>query len=251
MSPLALAVCFGLVALIYGSVGFGGGSSYTALLTLSDLSPAWIPVLSLTCNLLVVAGSSWQFARRGHLDWPLAWPFLLTSIPCAYLGGRWPLRTELFLALLGGSLLLAGGTLLLQRAHDEEPARGRPPLAVALGGGAALGLLSGLVGIGGGIFLAPLLLHRRWGAPKQVAATAALFILANSLAGLAGQLGKLGTGEPLAGRWPLFLAVVAGGQLGSRLGAGPFPQRLVRAVTAVLVMAAGLRVLWRLAAAGG
>lgn len=250
MSPAALAAGFAVGALIYGSVGFGGGSSYTALLTLSDLPPTWIPALSLTCNILVVAGSSAHFARRGHLAWPLAWPFLLTSIPCAYLGGRWPIRLEIFLALLGASLVLAGAALFVQRASNETSSLGLPPCVLGLVLGATLGLLSGLVGVGGGIFLSPILLHRRWGTPKQIATTAALFILANSIAGLAGQLGKLSTFDPLAGRWPLFLAVIAGGQIGSLLGSGPFPQRLVRAITAVLVMAAGLRVLWRLVALG-
>ena len=249
MTTAFTALCFLVVALIYGSVGFGGGSSYTALLTLSDLPPHWIPVISLTCNVIVVAGSAVHFIRRGHLAWPMTWPFLATSVPCAYLGGRWPLEQDVFLGLLGGSLVVAGLSLLLQRSSDAEPSGGAPPQQLMFGLGAGLGLLSGLVGIGGGVFLAPLLLRRRWGTPKEIAATSALFILANSAAGLVGQFGKLATLGPLVGRWPLFAAVVVGGQAGSLLGSGPFPQGLVRAVTALLVAAAGLRVLWHLMAA--
>lgn len=248
MTGLLTAALFFVIALIYGSVGFGGGSSYTALLTLSDLKPGWIPPVSLACNILVVAGSTVHFARHGHIVARLVWPFLLGSVPCAFLGGRWPIRQETFLAMLGVSLLLAGVALLARRREYTE-AGGPPSLPAGLGVGAALGLLSGLVGIGGGIFLAPLMLLRRWGTPKQVAAASALFILANSLSGLAGQLVKIGTAEPLADRWMLFVAVVVGGQLGSSLGAGPFPQRLVRSITGMLVVAAGARVLYRLFAA--
>lgn len=246
MSPLLTAACFLIVALVYGSAGFGGGSSYTALLTLSDLPPPWIPIVSLTCNIVVVAGSTAHFAWRGHLAWPLTWPFLAASVPCAYMGGRWPIRQELFLALLGAALVSAGLALVLRPVRHDVAVDDRPSRGASFAIGGALGLLSGLVGIGGGIFLAPVMLYRNWGNPKQVAAASALFILANSIAGLAGQLGKLATLEPLAGRWPLLLAVLLGGQAGSWLGSGPFPPRWVRTITAALVAAAGLRVLWRL-----
>lgn len=245
MSPILTAVCFFVIALIYGSVGFGGGSSYTALLTLSDLKPGWIPVVSLACNIFVVAGSTVHFARKGHIVARLVWPFLFGSIPCAFLGGRWPVKQETFLAMLGVSLLLAGCALFTQRREYDETTK-PPSLLTALAVGALLGLLSGLVGIGGGIFLAPLMLLRRWGKPKQVAAASALFILANSISGLAGQLVKIGTFEPLADRWLVFVAVLIGGQIGSLLGSGPFSQRLVRAITGLLVVSAGLRVLYRL-----
>ncbi|MFO1491764.1 MAG: sulfite exporter TauE/SafE family protein [Kiritimatiellia bacterium] len=243
-TPAAIAAFF-LVALIYGAVGFGGGSSYTALLTLTDLQPGMIPPVSLVCNLLVVTGSAVHFHRRGYFLPALAGPFLLGSVPCALIGGVWPLRQDVFLGVLGLALVLAGTAILVRRCEsDPGPPPGR---SVAVAAGAGLGLLSGLVGIGGGVFLAPLMLWRRWGTAKQVAATCAFFILANSLAGLAGQWLKLRTLAPLASHWPLFIAVVAGGQLGSLLGSGPLPQPAVRRLTAVLVLVAGLRVLWKLA----
>ncbi len=241
----ALVVAFVLIALVYGSVGFGGGSSYTALLTLTALCPAEIPVVSLVCNLLVVAGSAALFRRRGHFVPALAGPFLAGSVPAALIGGAWPIRQEIFLGLLGVSLVLAGGALLL-RGRELEP--GPPPgRAQALITGAGLGLLSGLVGIGGGVFLAPLMLWKRWASAKQVAAACSVFILANSLAGLIGQGLKRGTLSPIGDHWPLFLAGIAGGQLGSRLGSGPLSQSSVRRLTAALVVFAGARVLWKLA----
>lgn len=245
MTMPMLAACFFAIALIYAAVGFGGGSSYTALLTLTALEPQSIPPVSLLCNLLVVAGSAIHFHRRGHLDRGLAAPLLLGSVPCAFLGGWWPIRQDLFLGLLGGTLVLAGGALLVRgwggRGAIRPPSR---PAGLAVGSG--LGLLSGLVGIGGGVFLAPLMLWRNWAEPKSVAATCAVFILVNSVSGLLGQLAKLGSAAPLADHVWLFVAVLAGGQIGSLAGAGPIPQNLVRRLTAGLVMVAGLRIAWML-----
>lgn len=245
MSAGLATLLFFVVALIYSAAGFGGGSSYTALLTLSELRPAWIASVSLACNILVVAGSLVHFARRGHVDLRLAWPLLLASVPCAFLGGRWPLRETVFMTLLGISLVGAG-TALLAQPNRRAVQTTAPGIPIRLATGAVLGLLSGLVGIGGGVFLAPVLLLRRWAEPKQVAGVSALFILVNSVAGLAGQLTKLGTVAPLAHHWMLFAAVLLGGQLGSMLGAGPFPQRFIRILTGALVASAGLRVLFHL-----
>lgn len=243
-SPL-LAAGFFVIALIYASVGFGGGSSYTALLTLTVLDPQSIPPVSLLCNLLVVAGSAVHFHCRGHLDRSVAAPLLAGSVPCAFLGGWCPIRQDLFLALLGGTLVLAGGALLV-RGWREQGAPSPPRRPVGLATGAGLGLMSGLVGIGGGVFLAPLMLWRNWAEPKCVAATCAVFILVNSVSGLVGQLVKLGSTAPLADHVWLFVAVLVGGQIGSLAGSGPFPQDLVRRLTAGLVMVAGLRIAWML-----
>ncbi|PKL76018.1 MAG: sulfoacetate transporter, partial [Candidatus Melainabacteria bacterium HGW-Melainabacteria-1] len=211
------ALFFG-VALLYALVGFGGGSSYTALLFLFGLPYALIPTISLLCNLIVVSGGSWHFCRQGHYVPRLFWPFALSSVPMAFVGGLLPIGKELFLLLLGLSLFCAGLRLLWVETAAQGRETALPPVPLALLIGAVLGLLSGLVGIGGGIFLAPLLLNLGWGRPKQVAATASLFILVNSLAGLLGQWLKQGNFADILPYWPLLLAVLLGGQFGSRLG---------------------------------
>jgi len=241
-----MAALFLLIAFAYSVVGFGGGSSYIAVMALLELPYEHIPPLALTCNLIVVTGGSYHFIRRGHFAPPLFWPFAATSIPASFIGGMLPLPKTVFLTLLGITLILAGARLLLQRAPIADTAR-LPPLGIALVTGAVLGLLSGLVGIGGGIFLAPLLLNVGWGLPKQIAATCSLFILVNSAAGLTGQVIKLGLPQNLLSYWPLALAVVAGGQIGSRLGSGRFSPALLCKLTAALVLLVGLRVLLKTA----
>lgn len=240
-----MPLAFFLIALIYSAVGFGGGSSYTALLTLTDLSTREIPVVSLACNLVVVCGAALHFRRRGHLDLRLTGPLLAGSVPFSLLGGVWPLRQDIFLGLLGVTLVGSGAALLVRAPESTTGPRSSAYSRFTVG--SALGLLSGLVGIGGGVFLAPYMLWRRWAEAKQVAATCSLFILANSAAGLTGQFVKLGTCRPLLHHGWLLLAVAVGGQLGSMAGAGPLPQLQIRRITAVLVVVAGVRVLWILA----
>jgi uncharacterized membrane protein YfcA len=211
---------------------------------LAGVAYGQIPPVALLCNVIVVTGGVWHFTRNGHFEPRLFWPFVVTSMPFAFLGGRIPIPQDVFLVLLGVTLSLAGLRQLVVRVPDDAGDRetGSPWLpACAIG--AVLGLVSGMVGIGGGIFLAPVLLSLRWGRPKQVAATCAWFILVNSLAGLLGQLVKSGTPTELLEWWPLALAVLAGGQIGSRLGARSISQRGVRLATAALVLVVGVRVL--------
>ena len=242
-----LPAAFFLVALTYSMAGFGGGSSYIALLVLAGVAHDRIPALGLVCNLVVVTTGAYHFARAGHFDWRLFWPFMVGSVPLALLGGRMPLKQDVFLWLLGGTLSVAGLLLLWPVTAGNAPLR-EPKRATCLALGAGLGLLSGMVGIGGGIFLAPLMLLRRWAEPKEVAAIAAVFILVNSVAGLAGQLWK----NPVAlagGEWVwLAGAVLVGGQIGSRWGARRIPQDRVRQLTGLIVLLAALRILlerWR------
>lgn len=237
---LMLSAFFFVIALLYSSVGFGGGSSYTALLALFGLPALAIPVLSLSCNLIVAGGGSWIFFRQKHLRPSLIVPFVLPAIPAAYLGGRIPLNPELYFPLLAASLAAASLVLFLRPSGTDDATRPCSPLTSTVVG-IFLGLLSGMVGIGGGIFLAPLLLLRRWAAPREAAACAAVFILLNSIAGLAGQLAKSGSTEALASLPLLALAVLAGGQLGSRLGAKTLPPRWIRQGTAVLILLVSLR----------
>ena len=252
----ALAVPFAITALLYASVGFGGGSTYTALLALFGADYRVLPLVSLACNVAVVAGGVWRFGRAGAIPWGRALPLCAASVPLAWLGGRLAVPEAVFIGLLGASLLAAGLAMLApapRRAAALGAAAAPVPKAQArepvLGG--ALGLLSGVVGIGGGIFLAPALHLTRWAEARAIAGTAALFILVNSLAGLAGQLTKLSaSGDGASGAlayWPLLIAVVLGGQVGARLGAEILPPVLLRRLTAILVLVVGMRLLFRFA----
>jgi uncharacterized protein len=238
-----LGALFFLVALIYASVGFGGGSTYTALLGLWGVDYTLIPVVSLLCNIVVVTGGAIRFARAGLIDWKGVLPLLLVSAPLAFLGGLVPLNQWLFLLILSGALLLSCIALLVQ------PDNWRPrklPSGQLLLVSAAVGLLAGLSGIGGGIFMAPVLHLTRWAEARRIAAFASLYILINSLAGISGQLVKNGPdvfGSVVASYWPLMVAVLMGGQLGGFMGLKLFSPRILRTITALLVGYVAVRLL--------
>jgi len=240
-----LAIAFFVTALLYAAVGFGGGSTYSALLAIAGFDYRLLPVLSLACNIVVVSGSSIRFARAGLTPWRGAIAITAMAAPAALLGGMTPIGKGAFLTILGASLVLTGLALLLPRTALAEgvPMRGArymPLVAIPIG------YLAGLVGIGGGIFLAPLLHLVRWNGARQIAATAAFFILVNSLFGLAGQLTKNGLdriGEATAVGLPLLIAVVVGGQIGSFLAVRFLPQTAIRWMTAALTIWVGGRLL--------
>jgi hypothetical protein len=243
--PVLLALAFLVTALLYASVGFGGGSTYSALLALSGLDYRLLPLVSLGCNILVVTGSSIRFARAGLTPWKKALVIVALGAPASFVGGLTPIKEATFLSLLGASLVLTALTMLipLRESAEAKPAGVARfmPLAAA-----PLGYFAGLVGIGGGIFLAPLLHLARWDAARGIAATASLFILVNSLFGLAGQMLKNGPGllgAALGASLPLLVAVVIGGQIGSLLAARLLPARWIRWLTAVLVGVVGVRLL--------
>jgi uncharacterized membrane protein YfcA len=243
-----LALAFFATALLYSAAGFGGGSTYTALLVLGAVDYRAIPILSLLCNVLVAGVGTWRFAVRGHLDWRRCWPLFVTSVPAAWLGGRVMIAQSLFLGLLGAVLLAAGLVMLWQPAWQ---ARGDPPVPrrwVEPVAGAGLGFTAGLVGIGGGIFLAPLLYLLRWGPPRRIAATCAAFILVNSIAGLVGQASKgLGAAAAVVGEhWLLFPAVAAGAMIGATIGATRLDPKWVRVLTALLILYVAARLLFGL-----
>lgn len=250
---LLIITVFFVVALLYAVVGFGGASSYIAVLSLSDIPYEHIPGVALLCNLIVVTGGSFFFSRRDHFRWQLFWPFIIGSMPLAFVGANIFISKKRFLLILGILLFLAAIKLLIVdrllariASTTQGSIKPHPGLAVIIG--AAIGLISGMVGIGGGIFLSPILLLLGWGSPKQVAASASMFILANSVAGLCGQLNKFGSIAFSKGYWLLFLAVLVGGQLGSRLGSGRLlPQHYVRDLSAMLILGVGLRLLWSVA----
>ena len=245
---IALGVGFFATALLYASVGFAGGSTYNALLLLVSVDQKILPIIALLCNLIVSTGGSIRFARASLVPWGRLWPLLFVSVPAALIGGMLPVSKPVFAGLLGGSLLVAGLLLAVQREPGE-----REPGRFALVGpliAAPLGLLAGIVGIGGGIFLAPVLHLIGWDRAKRVAATASVFILANSVAGLIGQLSKLGSSgvtalDPVLAYWPLAVAVLVGGQIGSRIGAQLLAPVWLRRVTAALILYVALRLLWQ------
>ena len=245
-----LSAAFLLVAILYASVGFGGGSTYTAILIEAGLAWELIPPVSLLCNIVVVSGGVYHFARAGHLDLKFAAPWIVSSIPAAFLGGYIPLSESTFLLILGLALLLAGSLLALDQCYRESrrgARRGSTVLNVIVG--TVLGGLAGLTGIGGGIYLAPVLHLFRLAGARTVAATCSLFILVNSVAGLAGQLSKLGqvTATLMQAKYLLLpLAVFVGGQLGSRIAAKWLPASPIRRLTGLLIILVAIRILWQL-----
>lgn len=248
MSPI-LTVLFLVTALLYASVGFGGGSTYNALLVLHGTDFRILPSLALICNIIVVAGSCWRFHRGNLLAWRQIAPFLLASVPAAFIGGRLVISETLFIGLLGFALLIAGIRLVFQTNPVAPQTMGQAsskPISYVIG--AAIGLLSGLVGIGGGIFLAPILYFMKWDTPHRIAAACSLFILVNSLAGLSGQLLKLQDQNIIASLtpyWPLFLAVLIGGQIGSWLASARLEPILIKRATAMLILYVAARLLYR------
>ena len=246
MTIAALALAFFVTALLYSSVGFGGGSTYNALLALALTDIASVPVVALTCNILVVAIGSLRFVRAGHLAWRRFWPLAALSVPAAFLGGYLPVPTWLFVGLLAFALAVSGLLMLWQPLWRREARNGTPASSRSadFASGGALGLLAGITGIGGGIYLSPLLHLRRWADAKAIAGTCALFILVNSISGLVGQLLKGGasaTVHVLQLNWPLFPAVALGGLIGSSLGSLKLSNDLLRTLTAFLILYVAVR----------
>lgn len=243
---MLLPLFFFLVAIIYASVGFGGGSSYLALLVLWDFPYAIIPIIALICNILVVSGNSFNYLRAGYVNMRLLLPPALTSVPMAYFGGQLAIEKEKFVFVLFFALLISGLQLLAGfRRYDDNPdAYNTMPLY--LGGlvGAILGFLAGVVGIGGGIFLAPILYSLRVGLPKQIAATASVFILVNSIAGLLGQWQKNDVFEILINYWYFPIVVLVGGQMGNLLTIKFIPTRIIALITALLILFVAARLGW-------
>lgn len=237
---LILVVSFFFIALIYSSVGFGGGSSYLALLAVMGLHLDIIRPTALLCNIIVVTGGTYIFWKEGKLDIKKSWPFILASIPLAFIGGFWKIEESTFFIVLGISLIAASILLWIQPVRLKHFKTPHAFFNAALGGG--IGLLSGLVGIGGGIFLSPVLHLLNWDEPKKISALASLFILVNSVSGLAGQISR----SPEI-NWefilPLLAAVFVGGQIGSRLGATKFNPVYVKRITALVILIAAINIL--------
>lgn len=233
VAALTLAV-FG-VALLYASVGHAGASGYIAVLALFSVGADAIRPTALMLNVLVASIATLQFWRAGHFRWALFWPVALLAVPLAFVGGALALPAPGLKLALGMVLLFAAANFLSGPPADEPT---HPPArAVVLGAGAGLGLLAGVTGTGGGIFLTPLLVHARWAPARTAAAVSAPFILCNSLAGLAGSAGT--ASWPALPLWPLAIAVVAGGALGAHLGSRRFPPATIKRVLAAVLAVAG------------
>ena len=247
MSPLI--PLFFSTALIYSMAGFGGGSTYLALLVLFQFPFQSIAPMALICNVAVVSFGFWQFSKKGHFLFKKIFPFVVTSIPMAYWGGTISLGRKPFTLLLGISLTAAALRLFWVN-KPMEPLTSvsmRKIWLIGLPLGALLGFLAGLVGIGGGIYLAPVLLFLGWVDVKQAAAASSFFILVNSLSGLMGQATKGPLSLPIEIILPLLFAVILGGQVGSRWGSGSLPKLALQRVTATLILWAAGRLLWGIA----
>jgi uncharacterized membrane protein YfcA len=225
----------------YAAVGHGGASAYIAAMALAGIAPAEMRPIALLLNILVSSMGTWKFYRAGFFRWRLFWPFAVVSIPMAYLGGAVTLPGSAYKILVGVVLLYAAWQLWRSGKRGEEMREIRePPLGWAMVIGAAMGLLAGLTGVGGGIFLSPLLLMLGWAGTKQTSAVAAPFILVNSLAGLAAVFMAKGTALPTY-VWILVPAVLAGGWLGAEYGSRRFANPVVRRVLAVVLALAGAK----------
>jgi uncharacterized membrane protein YfcA len=227
----------------YAAVGHGGASAYIAAMALAGIAPAEMRPVALLLNILVSSLGTWRFYRAGFFRWRLFWPFAIVSIPMAYLGGAITLPGSAYKALVGVVLLYAAWQLWRSGKSGEEMRAVRePPLGWAMAIGATMGLLAGLTGVGGGIFLSPLLLMLGWAGTKQTSAVAAPFILVNSLAGLAAVFIAKGAVVPTY-VWILVPAVLIGGWLGAEYGSRRFSNPVVRRVLAVVLALAGAKMI--------
>ncbi len=236
-----LAAAMLVAAFGYAAVGHGGASAYIAAMALAGIAPQEMRPIALLLNIVVASIATYKFCRAGHFRWRLFWPFAAVSIPLAFVGGAITLPGQAYKVLVGLVLLYAGWQLWLSGRSGEElrPVRD-PPIAWAMGTGAAMGLLAGLTGVGGGIFLSPLLLMLGWAGTKQTSAVAAPFILVNSTAGLlAGFTAKVAVLP--AQVWIFVFAVMFGGWAGAEYGSRRFANPVVRRVLAVVLALAGTK----------
>ena len=235
---LALTVCIFAAATLYSSVGHAGASAYLALMALFGVEAAVMRPTALALNIVVAALGSFRFLKADLFRWRVLWPFLVTALPMAYVGGTIDLPSELYRPLVGVVLWISAARLLWPRPLEVEQASSDPPLVFALPAGAAIGLLAGLTGTGGGIFLSPLLLFMAWAPTRTASGVAAVFVLANWMFGLAGQWSSLSS---LPDELPLFAAAaLAGGLVGTTLGIR-LPQRAILKLLGVVLLVAGAK----------
>ena len=240
---IILSILFFVTAILYSSVGFGGGSTYLALLLIWEIPYYIFPVIALLCNIIVVSGSSINYSRAGNHNFKLLFPFLIGSVPFAFFGGTLKIEKEVFEILLFLILSIAGILLLLNNKSYKNDyfTIKRLNFFFSFMIGSVLGLISGVVGIGGGIFLSPILFLLRAGKPKYIVTAASLFILINSISGILGQLSKDNIITEVLNYWYLLVAVFIGGQIGNYLNLKIFSTRVLALVTASLVLFVAVR----------
>ena len=238
-----LLLFFAIVAFVYASVGFGGGSSYLAILVFYALPFKETRLIALVCNIIVVTGGTFVFIKHKQVDWRKIIPVVAAGVIMAFLGARMKLSQETFFILLGFSLIIASILLWVKTKTNAAMKKSKSSYFRDAILGGSIGFLSGMVGIGGGIFLSPILNLLYWDTPKKIAATASIFILVNSLGGIAGQLSQFTPNINYTRVILLGVAVLIGGQLGSRIGVIKFDQLVVKRMTAILVFFAGAEVL--------
>ncbi len=245
---IILSILFFVTAILYSSVGFGGGSTYLALLLIWGIPYQIFPVLALLSNIIVVSGNCFNYIRAGNLNSKLLTPYLIGSVPLAFIGGSLSLEKKIFEILLFSVLVIAGSLLLVKfKSYDDKKETYREiPIIYSILIGSILGFVSGVVGIGGGIFLSPILFLLKAGKPKHIVTTASLFILINSLSGVFGQLTKNSVLYEIPNYWFLLLIVLIGGQIGNFLNLKIFPARILALVTAGLVLFVAIRMGYKL-----
>ena len=243
-----LSILFLITSILYSSVGFGGGSTYLALLLIWGVPYFIFPVIALTCNIIVVSGNCFNYIRSGNLNINLLLPYLIGSVPMAFVGGSMHIEEKNFEILLFLVLLFAGFLLFLNfNTYDNKNENYRKvPAIVGVIIGGVLGFISGVVGIGGGIFLSPFLFLIRAGATKQIITAASLFILVNSISGIFGQLTKNEILNQIQNYWFLLFIVLVGGQIGNFLNIKILPTRVLVLITSILVIFVAIRMVFKI-----
>ncbi len=245
---ILLSILFFVTAVLYSSVGFGGGSTYLALLLIWEIPYFIFPIIALSCNIIVVSGNCFNYIRAGNLKLNILIPYLVGSIPLAFIGGTLPVEKTIFEIILFLVLLIAGSLLLINfKSYNDLDSNYKKISylnSILIGG--AIGFISGIVGIGGGIFLSPFLFLIKACKPKFIATTASLFILINSVSAIAGQLTKNEVFAEVSKYWYLLIIVFIGGQIGNFLNLRIFSSRILALVTASLVLFVAFRIGFRI-----
>ena len=240
---IILSIFFFITAILYSSVGFGGGSTYLALMLIWDTPYYIFPIIALFCNIIVVSGNSINYIKSGNLNLKLLIPYLFGSIPFAFIGASISIKKELFEILLFFVLFIAGIFLLIEsKSFNEDQIKLKKiPKILSIFVGSIIGFVSGVVGIGGGIFLSPFLFLVKAGYPKHIVTSASLFILINSIFGVIGQLTKDAVFDEFLNYWPLFMSVLIGGQIGNFLNIKFLSNKTLTLMTSLLVIFVAIR----------